>query len=168
MRAHVKWESIAVVSLASASAVVFSFAVAASADTKAPLAAVRQAITAGNAKFLKSLESGDAKAFAALFAPDGIELESAAAAVTKGRAAIEAEEAASAKDAKIAGGSIRTTNVYLDGGVAYETGTYTFDFVLPGKPPRPATGRYFEIWERQPDGSWLIKVDCGYPDKYKR
>jgi ketosteroid isomerase-like protein len=88
--------------------------------------------------------------------------------VTKGRAAIEAAEAAGAKDSKIAGGTIRTLNVYLDGGVAYETGTYAFDVVLPGKPARVATGRYFEVWEKQPDGAWLIKVDCGYPDKYKR
>ncbi len=145
-----------------------TFAAASPAATNAPLAAVRTAISAGNAKFLKSLEAGDAKAFAALFAPDGIELESGDAAVTKGRAAIEAAEAASAKDAKIAGGSIHTTNVYLDGGIAYETGTYTFDFVLPGKPVHAAIGRYFEVWEKQPDGAWLIKVDCGYPDKYAR
>jgi uncharacterized protein (TIGR02246 family) len=148
--------------------VLTTFDVALAADTNAPHSAVRQAISAGNAKFLKSLEAGDAKAFAALFAPDGIELESGESGVTKGRAAIEAAEAASAKDTKIAGGSIHTTNVYLDGSIAYETGTYTFDFVLPGKPARAATGRYFEVWEKQPDGAWLIKVDCGYPDKYRR
>jgi uncharacterized protein (TIGR02246 family) len=164
----VQWKIIAFVCLASASAGIFACAAAASADPSAQLAAVRRAITAGNARFLSSLESGDAKAFAALFAPDGIELGSGDSTVTKGRAAIEADEAASAKSAKIAGGSIHTTNVYLDGALAYETGIYAFDFALPGKPARMAAGRYFEIWEKQPDGSWLIKVDCGYPDKYTR
>lgn len=159
--------TVATAALASVCALLAS-GVASAADTNAPLASVRQAIGAGNARFLKSLEAGDAKAFAALFAPDGIELESGDSGVTKGRAAIEAAEAASAKDAKISGGSIHTTNVYLDGGVAYETGTYTFEVVLPGKAPRAATGRYFEVWEKQPDGTWLIKIDCGYPDKYKR
>jgi uncharacterized protein (TIGR02246 family) len=148
--------------------VLTTFAAASAANAHVPLSAVRQAINSGNARFLKSLEAGDAKAFAALFAPDGIELESGDAGVTKGRAAIEAAEAASAKDSKITGGSIHTTNVYLDGGIAYETGTYNFDIALPGKPARTATGRYFEVWEKQPDGAWLIKVDCGYPDKYKR
>jgi uncharacterized protein (TIGR02246 family) len=164
----VQWKMIAFVCLASVSAAAFAGATAASAGPTAPLAAVRRAITAGNARFLSSLEAGDAKAFAALFASDGIELGSGDSTVTKGRAAIEADEAASAKSAKIAGGSIHTTNVYLDGALAYETGTYAFDFALSGKPARVATGRYFEIWEKQPSGSWLIKVDCGYPDKYKR
>jgi uncharacterized protein (TIGR02246 family) len=158
----------ALVCLASVSAAVLTCMAAASADPTAPLAAVRRAITAGNARFLSSLESGDAKAFAALFARDGIELGSGDSTVTRGRAAIQADEAASAKSAKITGGSIHTTNVYLDGVVAYETGTYAFDLALRGKPTRIATGRYFEIWEKQPDGSWLIKVDCGYPDKYTR
>jgi uncharacterized protein (TIGR02246 family) len=160
--------TVAVVAAASAAAVLLTSVAALAAVAIAPLAAVRLAIDAGNARFLKSLEAGDAKAFAALFAPDGIELESGDSGVTKGRAAIEAAEAASAKDAKIVGGSIHTTDVYVDGAVAYETGTYTFDVVLPGKPAHAAVGRYFEVWEKQPDGNWLIKVDCGYPDKYKR
>ena len=71
-------------------------------------------------------------------------------------------------DLKITGGTIHTTNVYLDGGTAYETGTYSFDVVLPGKPAKVVAGRYFEIWQKQPDDAWLIKVDCGYPDKYVR
>lgn len=134
----------------------------------APLIALRRAIDAGNAKFLKALKAGDAGAFAALFAPDGIELPSGGGDVTKGRAAIEADEAGSAKAAKLTSGTIRTTNVYLDANVAYETGTYSFDVAVPGKPARTINGRYFEIWQKQSNGSWLIKVDCGYPDKYSR
>jgi len=156
--------------LASAAALGFVFACglepAPAADS--PLAAVRRSIYAGNAKFLKALETGDAKAFAALFAPNGIELPSGGGDVTKGRAAIAADEHDAAKAARITGGSIHTTDVYLDGAVAYETGTYSFVFVTSGKPARTAYGRYFEIWEKQKDGAWLIKVDCGYPDKYNR
>jgi len=158
------WKKVSIVSLASVSAVVLTFSLAQAATSSAQ-ASVRQAIAAGNAKFLKSLENGNAKSFAALFAPDGIELESGDSGVTIGRSAIQA---ADANGTKITGGNIHTTNVYLDGGVAYETGTYAFDVAVPGKPAHIATGRYFEVWERQPDGSWLIKVDCGYPDKYKR
>lgn len=132
------------------------------------MAAARNAIDVGNAKFLKALESGDGKAYAALFAPDGVELLSGSAGATTGRSAIGADEIASAKAAKITGGTIHTTNVYLNGGTAYETGTYSFDVVLPGKPAKVVTGRYFEIWQKQSDGAWLIKVDCGYPDKYSR
>jgi ketosteroid isomerase-like protein len=132
------------------------------------LTSVRHAIDAGNAKFLKALESGDGKSYAALFAPDGVELLSGGGGATTGRSAIAADEIASAKAARVTGGSIHTTNVYLDGSTAYETGIYSFDVVLPGKPAKVVTGRYFEIWQQQPGGAWLIKVDCGYPDKYVR
>jgi uncharacterized protein (TIGR02246 family) len=160
----VNWIKISIISLAPAVAAVLTLS-AAQAAPMATISSVRQAIAAGNAKFLRSLENGDAKSFAALFAPDGIELASGDSGITKGRSAIRA---AAADGTKITGGNIHTTNVYLDGAVAYETGTYGFDFAVPGKPSRLATGRYFEIWERQPDGSWLIKVDCGYPDKEQR
>jgi hypothetical protein len=159
----VNWKIILILTLVSAFAVVITITSAQAAT--APLSVVRQAIAAGNAKFLKSLESGDAKTFAAQFAPDGIELASGGTGVTTGRSAIQA---AVTGGTRITSGNIHTTNVYLEGGVAYETGTYAFDFAVPGKPARLSTGRYFEVWERQPDGSWLIKVDCGYPDKYKR
>lgn len=145
-----------------------SAAPAAAAASPSALASVRHAIDVGNAKFLKALETGDGKAYASLFAPDGVELLSGGAGATTGRSAIGADEIASAKAAKVTGGTIHTTNVYIDGGTAYETGTYAFDVVLPGKPVKVASGRYFEIWERQPDDTWLIKVDCGYPDKYAR
>jgi len=94
------------------------------------LTAVRRSIDAGNAKFLKALEAGDAKMYAALFAPGGIELPSGGGDVTSGRVTIQADEAASTG-----------ITVYV---------------------------RYFEIWEKLPDGAFLIKLDCGYPDKYTR
>jgi uncharacterized protein (TIGR02246 family) len=147
---------------------VFASGIATAARADSPLAAVRLSIDAGNAKFLKALEAGDAKAYASLFAPDGIELPSGGGEITKGRAAIEADEEGGAKAAQIKSGSIHTTNVYLDGRVAYETGLYSFVVVSSGKPARTVYGRYFEIWEEQPSGAWLIKVDCGYADKYKR
>jgi uncharacterized protein (TIGR02246 family) len=164
------WKCMVAGTLASlaAAGIALASAAAAPADTASSLSAVRRSIDAGNAKFLNALKAGDAKAYAALFAPDGIELPSGGGAVTRGRAAIAADEAESAKASKLTGGAIHTMNVYLEDGTAYETGTYSFDIVLPGKPARTILGRYFEIWEKQSDGAWLIKVDCGYPDKYKR
>ena len=158
------------IALASLAALCFVIAsdVATAAAADSSLAAVRRSIDAGNAKFLKALEAGDGKAFSALFAPDGIELPSEAGDATVGRAAIAADEQSSAKAMQIKSGSIHTNNVYLAGGMAYETGTYSFEFVSSGKPARTVYGRYFEIWEKQPGGAWLIKVDCGYPDKYNR
>ena len=128
----------------------------------------RTAINAGNHRYLATLEAGDAAGFAALYAVDGLQMPSSGQPIVRGRAAIAAQTADGLKTTTYTGGSIVTTNVAVFGPVAYETGRYSFTYREKGKPQATATGRYFEVWERQADGSYLIKVDAGFPSACPR
>ncbi len=123
----------------------------------------RAAIDAGNRRYLAALEAGDAAAYAGLYASDGVQMPSSGRAIVRGRSAISAASSQDFKDTKYLGGSIVTTNVAVFGANAYETGRYSFNYQEKGKQPARAAGRYFVVWERQPDGAYLIKVDSGYP-----
>jgi ketosteroid isomerase-like protein len=127
------------------------------------LSAVRKAIDAGNRQYLSSLEAGDATAYAALYAIDGIQMPSSKAAIVRSRATIASQTAQDLKDTKYLKGSIVTSNIAVYGDAAYETGSYSFTYQEKKKQPATATGRYFVVWQRQTDGSYLIKVDSGFP-----
>jgi len=44
--------------------------------------------------------------------------------------------------------------------IAYRRGNYTYTYPVPGADePATDTGKFVEIWKRQPDGSWLLAVD---------
>jgi ketosteroid isomerase-like protein len=127
------------------------------------LSAVRKAIDAANRQYLRSLEAGDATAHAALYAIDGIQMPSSKAAIVRSRATIASKTALDLKDTKYLKGSIVTSNIAVYGDAAYEAGTYSFTYQEKKKQPATATGRYFVVWQRQTDGSYLIKVDSGFP-----
>lgn len=137
---------------------------AALADSGNPqVTAARRAIDAGNRRYLAALEQADAAACASVYAVDGIQMPSSGRSMTVGRATIAAQTAQDLKDTKYIGGSIATTNVAVFRDLAYETGRYTFTYREKGKQAAVAVGRYFVVWQRQPDGSYLIKVDSGFP-----
>ena len=58
--------------------------------------------------------------------------------------------------------TVTTVDLWLDGDVAYETGTYSYKYQEKGKPVTEE-GRYVTIWKRQSDGSWKIITDMGVP-----
>jgi uncharacterized protein (TIGR02246 family) len=132
-----------------------------------PLAAevdsLRQAVDAGNAKFLATRISGDAPGFASLFDEDGAFLEPGGT-VVRGRAAVEREIAASMKKSRIVDGKITTIDVFPMGDLAYETGTYSFSIAVEGKEPRAVRGKYVEVWKKQADGGWKMFRDIGLPE----
>ena len=133
---------------------------AAAPDAKTTL---RRAIDAGNALFLETRKRGDAAGFAALFAEDGA-LLGAGGEIVSGRKNIEEAMAGSMKSVRLTGGSITTVDVFPMGDLAYETGKYSFTLERAASAPRTVTGKYVEIWKRQPDGSWKMYRDIGLPD----
>jgi len=128
----------------------------------ADLASARQAIAAGNARYIDRLVKADPVGFASLYTTDGVQMPSSGRAQVRGRAAIQKSTEADLKDARFTAGFAKTTNLAVSGNEAYETGTYRFNYV-ENKKPGVLNGRYFVVWERQDDGSYLIKVDSSYP-----
>ncbi len=58
--------------------------------------------------------------------------------------------------------TVTTTDVWLDGETAFETGKYLYKYQNKGKPASDE-GRYVAMWKRQKDGSWKLAMDMGVP-----
>jgi ketosteroid isomerase-like protein len=68
-------------------------------------------------------------------------------------------------DSMIGGGWIPTrVEVAKSGDMAYVSGTYTFDFKDASGKTVKDRGKYLEVWERQPDGSWKCSADAWNSD----
>lgn len=55
---------------------------------------------------------------------------------------------------------IQMLEIEGEGDLAYVRGTYAMTVMLPGASgPTKGTGKYIEIWRKQPDGSWKVIRD---------
>ena len=62
--------------------------------------------------------------------------------------------------------TVETTNLWVFGDEAYETGKYSYTFTPEGSDKEVVrAGKYVVIWRIQPDGSWKIYRDIGLPDE---
>jgi ketosteroid isomerase-like protein len=126
-------------------------------------ARVRAAIDSGNAKFMEANFKQDAKMLASLFCADGGFLLKNGAMVI-GPANIEKEFGPWLQESGPFQMTITTQEVWLIDSTAYEYGLYTRKSLKPGADSTTRSGRYFESWKQQPDGSWKIFLDCGLPE----
>ncbi len=124
-------------------------------------ATVRRAIDAGNAQFIQGWVKGDARLFAECFAADGAQL-AANGRINYGRDAIRDRMHQVFEKVRMQDGAITTTNVFILGDTAYETGKWRFTFVSEGK-AEPDSGRFVEVWRRQKPGVWKMWRDIGVP-----
>lgn len=132
------------------------------ADEQSALTQARQAIDKGNAQWIEAWDKADASLIAVLFADDGILLRRNGKFV-KGPQQILAHMKTVLESAgKGVKATVTTVDLWLDGGTAYETGTYSYKYQENGKPVNEE-GRYVTIWKRQSDGSWKIVTDMGVP-----
>jgi uncharacterized protein (TIGR02246 family) len=126
--------------------------------------AIRQAIDAGNAKYIDAFAKSDAGALAGLYDESGSRF-SPKGVVVRGRPAIAESVAGFMKSVtgpiKV---SIETQDLWVVDDVAYETGKYTYTFTPPGKSETQTGGHYVTIWKRQADGGWKIIADMGVPN----
>ena len=124
----------------------------------ARLAEVRAAIEEGNAAAMRAWTKGDAALFVSSFADDGVELRPDGS-VVKGRAKIL--ELVKASMQRLGPGvtlTVRTTNVWLDGDTAYETGKSVYKYTEQGQPKTFET-LFTTVWKKQRDGRWKIVAD---------
>lgn len=125
------------------------------------MAKLRRAIDAGNAVWVEAWAKGDATMLPDTFTTDGKELV-AGGKVFKGHKQILALMSETMRKrggkAKL---TVTTTDVWLDGNTAYETGTAVYEFTVDGQPQR-LERRYFTVWKRQSKGRvWKIESNTG-------
>jgi uncharacterized protein (TIGR02246 family) len=132
-----------------------------SQNSDSEMTKVRRAIDAGNAVWVAAWAKGDAAVLPGTFTTDGKELV-AGGKVYKGRKQILALMRESMKKR---GGrallTVTTTDVWLDGNTAYETGTAVYEFTVDAQ-PQTLERRYFTIWKRPSKrGVWKIYSNTG-------
>ena len=131
------------------------------AKSDSEMTKVRRAIDAGNAVWVAAWAKGDATMLPSTFTADGKELV-AGSKVYKGREQILAlmRETMQKRGGR-AKLTVTTTDVWLDGNTAYETGTAVYEFMVSGQPQK-LERRYFTIWKRQSKrGAWKIYSNTG-------
>lgn len=113
--------------------------------------AVRDAVDAGNAAFVKAFLAGDAKAVSELYTEDGVVM-APGAAPARGRAAIAAFWGGAMKETR--GVRLETATVESHGDLAFEDGVVH----LLGSDGRESSARYVVVWKRT-GGRWLMHRD---------
>lgn len=117
----------------------------------------RRLLDADRAFAALSASTGTAKAFAAYIAADGMQLPAQG-------------EPVRGVDAVVAGiraeppSRLLWTPRFAEVAVAGDMGWTWGDWQLfdPAAPDRPlASGRYVNVWRRQPDGGWKVRLDMG-------
>lgn len=107
-------------------------------------------------RWLKAMVNGDSTAVSAAYTEDAMLLPPNES-VVKGRAAIRHYLGQFPKIT-----SFKAPLVEMDGrgDLAYVRGTYEITMMPPGaKTPVKDSGKFIEIRQKQPDGSWLIQRD---------
>ncbi|HEX8634284.1 MAG TPA: nuclear transport factor 2 family protein [Pyrinomonadaceae bacterium] len=130
-------------------------------DSESEMTKVRRAIDAGNAVWVEAWAKGNATMLPDTFTTDGKELV-AGGKVYKGHKQILALMRDSMQKrggrAKL---TVTTTDVWLDGNTAYETGTAVYEFTVDNR-PQTLERRYFTIWKRPSKrGAWKIYSNTG-------
>lgn len=135
---------------------IFLFAVAAGWETAAPAddaEIYRQVVADSAAKYLDAYAKRDAAGLAALFTPEA-EYVDATGTIFHGRAAIEAELAASFEAGEPGKLELDVTSIRpIAEGVLIEEGASTF---RPERDGPVSQSRYLALHVRQSDGSWLM------------
>ena len=110
-------------------------------------------------EYAKAVESGDVDKFMALWAEKGIQMPPNAPAVCgKDSIRLAMMPLFDGFHLKM---SINDQEIKIAGDWAYSRGTYALDMTpKAGGDSIHVDGKALTIWQRQPDGSWLISRDC--------
>ena len=114
------------------------------------VAAIRQS----NADAVRTIPAADWDAWVEFYTPDAVILPPNGAAVT----GPDAMKAWAEEFPALADMSTSILEIDGQGDLAFVRGTYSMTFAGEGE-PAVDTGKYIEIWRKQPDGSWRIVRD---------
>jgi ketosteroid isomerase-like protein len=145
--------------VAVAMAIAIALSACATTSAKAPdTAADLAAITAFNARYLKSINDGDIATLSSLTDEDHMMI-GAGRPPTAGKAANDAANGRTFEQFKI-DETWTVLESIIDRNLAYQRGTFTVRATpKAGGAPRNTTGKFVRIYQRQPDGSWRMTRD---------
>jgi ketosteroid isomerase-like protein len=131
-------------------------------DTAADLAA----ITAFNARYLKSINDGDIATLSSLTDDDHMMITAGRPPIS-GKAANDAANGRMFEQFKI-DETWTPLETVIDRNLAYQRGTWTVAATpKAGGPTRHSTGKFVRIYQRQKDGSWRMTRDVLLSDPPK-
>lgn len=124
---------------------------------KVDVAAVRAAIDAQNVKFAAAYNNQDAAGVASLYAQNATSMPPNSE-ILRGRAAIQ-ESNQAGFDMGLKDMHLSTVSLEVHGDFAHEIGTFTIMLPSSGEEMTKDSGKYFAVWKRQAENTWLIHVD---------
>jgi ketosteroid isomerase-like protein len=141
-----------------ATAAVAAFGSASAQGTPTPSrAADVAAISKVAAEFSQRYMSGDAQGMADLYTENGA-IFPAGRPTIKGRADIKAYWTLP-PNVKVVEHKTTADSVIVVGNTAYDYGTFRAVNARDGQAGSPGYGKYVIVWQRQPDGRWLMHLD---------
>jgi len=146
-------------------ATVFLFvAIGAHAQTANIDPGARRGIEAGNQAWIDGMKQGAAAPIAATYAASAVDCAPNGECI-RGRAAIEQHlRERIAKFGRARSASVTSMGSVQQGDFVYEWGRAEAAFAGGQK----VAGRYLTVWQKQPDGSWMIFRNLALPDDTRR
>lgn len=126
------------------------------------LASARRGIIEGNAKWIEAWAKSDATMIVSTFTEDAIELRPDGKVIKGHQQILEHIKASMQRLGSGVVLTVTTSNIWLDGDKAYETGKSSYKYMEKGQ-PKNFEARYVSIWRREPDGAWKLFMDMGVP-----
>jgi ketosteroid isomerase-like protein len=115
------------------------------------------AIAKAGAEFSQLYMKGDAEGMAALYTADGA-IFPGGRPIIKGREAIQAYWTL-APNVKMVDHKTTADSVVIVGNTAYDYGTFHSQSSRDGVVGNMGYGKYVIVWQKQPDGRWLMHLD---------
>jgi ketosteroid isomerase-like protein len=121
------------------------------------LARIRKTVEEANQKFIDASLRGDAVAAAALCTDDTILLPPNSPMV-QGKKATEEYWLTTWAQLKITDFKMAIANLYGQGNLVYEVGSYSIQFQIQGK-EGVDEGKYVVVWKQMADNTWKKNID---------
>lgn len=125
--------------------------------------AVRAAIDSANTRGAAAFNAGSSDAMIANYADDAVVMMPGTKAMV-GKAAIDAGMKGMFQAMDMKNFQPKTTDVLVQGDVAIESGTMTYEAGPKGGKLAADTVKYLTVWKKQSDGSWKIIRDINNTD----
>jgi uncharacterized protein (TIGR02246 family) len=115
-------------------------------------------------KFDAANKSGDINSLMSFYTDDAI-LLAPYETLSKGKNAILARNTKEMQGKKFQEFTGKVTDVFVSDDLAYEVGTYNVSFTAPQmSEPMSDQGKFVNIWKKQADNSWKMKVETWNSD----